>query len=160
MIGARSTRGTGDVMPTIKKPALAANGAAAFQRTRADHQSELAEDYVELIADLIAEKGEARGNDIAQRLGVANATVAKMAKRLLEQGLVEQEPYGPLGLTPAGRALADEGRHRHDIVEQFLLALGVPPDVARIDSEGMEHHVSADTLAAMTRFTSARRKRK
>ena len=55
-----------------KKPG--AIRSAAFRRIRADHSSELAEDYVELIADLIDEKGEARGSDVALRLGVANAT--------------------------------------------------------------------------------------
>ena len=56
----------------VSKPAP---HAAAFQRVRVDHQSETAEDYVELIADLIEERGEARGTDIAQRLGVSTATV-------------------------------------------------------------------------------------
>jgi DtxR family transcriptional regulator, manganese transport regulator len=134
--------------------------AAAHSRTRADHQSELAEDYVELIAELIAEKGEARGNDVAQRLGVANATVAKMMKRLIERGLVTQEPYRAIELTRAGRDLAENGRKRHDIVEAFLLALGVSVEVARIDSEGMEHHASRETLEAMARFTSKQRPRK
>ena len=55
--------------------------SAAFTRTRADHSSELAHDYCELIAELIDEKGEARGTDIAMRLGVSNATVAKTMKR-------------------------------------------------------------------------------
>ena len=57
-----------------KKPGASKIRSAAFQRIRADHSSELAEDYVELIADLINEKGEARGSDVAMRLGVANAT--------------------------------------------------------------------------------------
>jgi DtxR family transcriptional regulator, manganese transport regulator len=134
--------------------------AEAYSRTRADHQSELAEDYVELIATLIAEKGEARGNDVAQRLGVANATVAKMMKRLIERGLVSQEPYRAIELTRAGRDLAENGRKRHDIVEAFLLALGVSAEVARIDSEGMEHHASHETLEAMARFTNKQRPRK
>ena len=37
----------------------------AFKRTRSDHQKELAEDYVELIADIIDERGIARGTDVA-----------------------------------------------------------------------------------------------
>jgi DtxR family transcriptional regulator, manganese transport regulator len=126
--------------------------SAAFRRTRADHSSELAEDYVELIADLIDEKGEARGTDVALRLGVANATVVKMLKKLVERGLVTQEPYRPIMLTGAGWALAEQGRRRHDIVENFLLTLGVSADTARIDSEGIEHHVSEETLKVMARF--------
>lgn len=138
-------------MPPVRKSATRRR-SAAFQRTRSDHQSELAEDYVELIADLIAEKGEARGSDVAVRLGVANATVVKMMKRLIDRGLVTQEPYRAIELTPAGRAMAEVGRNRHAVVEAFLVALGVPADVAHIDAEGMEHHVSAETLAAMERY--------
>ena len=128
--------------------------SAAFKRTRADHSSELAEDYVELIADLIDEKGEARGNEVALRLGVANATVVKMLKKLVERGFVTQEPYRDIMLTGEGWSLAENGRRRHDIVENFLLTLGVSAETARIDSEGIEHHVSEETLKAMQRFCS------
>ncbi len=126
--------------------------SAAFTRTRADHQAELSHDYVELIAELIDEKGEARGTDIAMRLGVANATVAKTMKRLSEQGLVEQEPYRAIFLTGEGWKMAEDGKRKHQIVESFLLALGVSAQTAQVDSEGIEHHVSAETLKAMARF--------
>ena len=126
--------------------------SAAFQRIRTDHQSELAEDYVELIADLIDERGEARGTDVAMRLGVANATVVKTLKRLQDAGLVTQEPYRAIFLTTEGWTMADNGRRKHKIVEGFLLALGVGADAARADSEGIEHHVSDETLKAMARF--------
>ncbi len=135
-----------------KKQGTARIRSAAFRRIRADHQSELAEDYVELIADLIDEKGEARGSDIALRLGVANATVVKTLKRLQETGLVTQEPYRSIFLTGDGWKMAEDGRRRHRIVEAFLLALGVSEETARIDSEGIEHHVSEETLRAMARF--------
>jgi DtxR family manganese transport transcriptional regulator len=97
----------------------------AFRRTRSDHQAELAEDYVELIAELIEERGEARGSDVAQRLGVANATVVKTLKRLQDEKLIEQEPYRAIFLTATGRDLAEAGRRRHRIVEAFLRAIGV-----------------------------------
>jgi DtxR family transcriptional regulator, manganese transport regulator len=126
--------------------------SAAFKRTRADHQAEISEDYVELIAELIDDKGEARGTDIAMRLGVANATVVKTLKRLQDQGLVTQEPYRAIFLTGEGWKMADDGRRKHQIVESFLLALGVPADTARIDAEGIEHHVSVETVKAMARF--------
>ena len=131
--------------------------SAPFRRTRADHQSELMEDYVELIADLIDTRGEARGSDMALRLGVANATVVKMLKRLQDKGLVEQEPYRPISLTGEGWSLAEQGRKRHAIVEGFLLALGVTPETARIDSEGIEHHVSEETVRLMARYIARRK---
>jgi DtxR family transcriptional regulator, manganese transport regulator len=126
--------------------------SAAFSRTRADHSSELAHDYCELIAELIDEKGEARCTDVALRLGVANATVAKTMKRLVEQGLVEQEPYRAIFLTGEGWKIAEDGKRKHAIVQNLLLALGVSAKVAQVDAEGMEHHVSDETLKAMARF--------
>jgi DtxR family manganese transport transcriptional regulator len=135
-----------------KKPGTARIRSAAFRRIRSDHQSELAQDYVELIADLIDEKGEARGSDVALRLGVANATVVKTLKRLQDAGLVTQEPYRSIFLTGDGWKMAEDGRRKHKIVETFLLSLGVSEETARIDSEGIEHHVSEETLRAMARF--------
>lgn len=140
-------------MPTVR-PAKARLQSAPFRRTRSDHRTELIEDYCELIAELIDSKGEARGTDVAMRLGVANATVVKMLKRLQDKGLVTQEPYRAVVLTTAGWETAEKGRKRHVVVENFLLAIGVSPETARIDSEGIEHHVSEETLRMMARFTN------
>ena len=116
------------------------------------HETELVEDYVELIADLIDSGGEARAIDLARRFGVGQATVSKMLRRLVERGLVLREPYRAILLTEAGRALAERSRRRHALVLDFLRALGVPEAPARRDAEGIEHHVSDDTLRAMRRF--------
>jgi DtxR family manganese transport transcriptional regulator len=126
--------------------------SASFRQTRQARRLELVEDYVELIDDLIAARGEARQVDIAERLGVAQPTVAKMLKRLTEDGLVSQQPYRGVFLTEKGHRLAVEARERHHIVEAFLLALGVSPETARLDAEGIEHHVSSETLDAFRIF--------
>ncbi|KEA52412.1 manganese transport regulator MntR [Mangrovibacter sp. MFB070] len=124
-----------------------------FRQVREAHRRELVDDYVELISDLIREVGEARQVDMAARLGVSQPTVAKMLKRIAGMGLIEQIPWRGIFLTPEGEALAQENRERHHIVEHFLLALGISPETARVDAEGMEHHVSEETLAAFARFT-------
>lgn len=128
-----------------------------FRQARAARRSALVEDYVELIADLIDIGGEARQVDIAARLGVAQPTVAKMLKRLAEDGYVAQKPYRGTFLTPAGWALAFRSRERHRTVENFLIALGIAPAIARRDAEGLEHHVSAETLDAFARFVRRER---
>lgn len=135
-----------------KSGASAKLRSQAFKRVRADHSAELAGDYVEMIADLIDERGEARCTDLAMRLGVANATVVKTLKRLQDQGLVTQEPYRAIFLSGEGWKMAEDGRRKHVIVENFLLALGVSEATAHIDAEGIEHHVSAETLKVMARF--------
>ncbi|AQS86804.1 manganese transport regulator MntR [Neoasaia chiangmaiensis NBRC 101099] len=119
-----------------------------FRANRAARQNALVEDYVELIADLLDEGQEARQVDLAGRLGVAQPTVAKMLTRLAEEGLVARKPYRGIFLSQAGRELAAKVRARHRIVEAFLLALGVSSENARIDAEGLEHYVGAETLEA------------
>ena len=126
--------------------------AEAFQKSRDARRTELMEDYVELIDDLIARVGEARQTDIARCLGVTQPTVAKMLKRLSEEKLVTQRPYRGVFLTDEGKRLAVASRRRHEIVEAFLRKLGVSPDAARNDAEGIEHHVSAETLRAFEVF--------
>ncbi|MBS1718362.1 MAG: manganese-binding transcriptional regulator MntR [Armatimonadetes bacterium] len=135
------------------------NGGVAeqsFRRTRDDHALETAADYVELIEDLIATSGEARGSDLAKRLGVSHVTVTKSLTRLARDGYVSYQPYRSVFLTEKGEALARQSRKRHKLVLDMLLALGVPPEIAEHDAEGMEHHVSEATLNAIEGFLSAR----
>jgi DtxR family transcriptional regulator, manganese transport regulator len=123
-----------------------------YQRTRDDHSREKAEDYVELIDTLIQETGEARAVDLADRLGISHVTVSKTIQRLQRDGLVTSQPYRSIFLTDTGSEMARLSRERHTLVHDFLLALGVPEDVAEADAEGIEHHVSDSTLAAMRRY--------
>ncbi len=128
-----------------------------FQRTREDHSVETAEDYVELVASLIAESGEARAVDLAERLGVSQVTVSKTVQRLQREGLLAAQPYRSIFLTDKGVQLAQSVRERHEMVVRFLRAIGVPADSAEMDAEGIEHHVSAGTLEAMRRFVEGSR---
>lgn len=123
-----------------------------FQRTREDHSRERAEDYVELIDALIREKGEARAVDMAERLGISHVSVSRTVQRLKREGYVTMEPYRSIFLTESGTTLARQARERHALVLQFLVAIGVPEEVADTDAEGIEHHVSDQTLEAMRRF--------
>ncbi len=130
----------------------ASRHAERFRRVRDAHQTELAEDYVELIADLIEQTGEARVVDLATRLGVTNATVNNTIQRLQRDGLVTSKPYRSIFLTEQGQALAAESRERHRIVREFLIALGVDAETAAADAEGIEHHVSDATLDAFRSY--------
>lgn len=127
-----------------------------FSRTRSDHASEIAEDYVEAIADLIAELGACRVKDLSDRFGVTHVTVVRTVQRLERDGLIATEPYKPIELTSKGRTLAEECKRRHDIVYRFLLAIGVPESAAVVDTEGIEHHVSPETLKRFEHFIHER----
>lgn len=126
--------------------------AGGFRATRDAHRSEIVEDYVELIAELIETFGEARPVDIAARMGVTQPTVAKNLSRLQREGFVTRERYRSVFLTADGSALARACRERHRIVVQFLLALGLDPETAEQDAEGIEHHVSDSTLKRFREF--------
>ncbi len=126
--------------------------AAHFAQQREADRTAIAEDYVELIADLLAEEGEARAVDIARRMGVAQPTVAATVARLQRDGLVETKPYRGLFLTETGLAVAAAARARHELMVRFLLAVGLDPETAEADAEGLEHHASDKALAAFARF--------
>ncbi|MBI6630094.1 manganese-binding transcriptional regulator MntR [Pontibaca salina] len=123
-----------------------------FKRVRDAHRREIVEDYVEMIAELARVQDDVRTSHLAERFGVSNATVTNRVQRLVGDGLIEDAPYQPLVLTEKGRTIAQESRRRHVLVRDFLIALGVDPDIAEADTEGIEHHVSEETLAAFARF--------
>lgn len=128
------------------------NNQNQHARTRTDHASELAEDYVEAIAELIQEHGVCRSVDLARQFAVSGVTVNRTIGRLERDGYVKTEPYAPVLLTKKGQKLASDCKRRHQIVLEFLIALGVDSQTATIDAEGIEHHVSENTLKAMQAF--------
>ena len=128
--------------------------ALALRHTRREHAMETAQDYVEAIADLTAIHGEARAVDLARRLGVTHVTVVRTIARLRRDGYVSTRPYRSIFLTEKGSRLAEESWRPHDIVLAFLRKLGVPEGIAQADAEGIEHHVSPETLAVFERYTS------
>lgn len=126
--------------------------ARRFTQARMARSAAILEDYTELIADLMREHGEARTTDIARRLGVALPTATKSLARLKREGLVTSQPYRGVFLTEAGHAMAERVRARHRLVVDLLRAVGVPPEAAETDAEGIEHHISQVTLEAFERF--------
>ena len=140
--------------PLAGNPTPAELQAQALRQTRREHSTETAEDYVEAIAELTETAGEARAVDLARRLGVTHVTVIRTVARLQRDGYVSTQPYRSIFLTTKGSRLARQSRQRHDAVLDFLLKLGVPEEVARADAEGIEHHVSPETLAAFQRFAA------
>jgi DtxR family transcriptional regulator, manganese transport regulator len=125
------------------------------RRTRRDHATETAEDYVEAIAETVGQSGSCRVVDLARRFAVSHVTVTRILARLHEQGLVQTERYRPVVLTARGEQLAAESRRRHQIVFRFLRSIGIDARTAAIDAEGMEHHVSPQTLARLEELADA-----
>ena len=123
-----------------------------FAQVRNARNTETAEDYTEMIADLIRNVGEARAVDLAKHFGVTGPTVNSIIRRLVRDGLVVSKPYRSIFLTDKGQILADYCKKRHEIVYDFLIKIGVNSDTAKNDAEGIEHHVSAETLSVFEKY--------
>ena len=118
------------------------------------------EDYLETIYKLIEENTVARVKDIAAKLNVRKPSVHTAINELKKHGFVEQERYGYVTLTESGRAEAQKVVQRHEMLREFLLLLGVPPEVAERDACAMEHLLSQETYDAVEKFSAGKRKEK
>ena len=134
--------------------------AKSYIHTRKARGNELAEDYVELIEDLINKEGEARIVDMANHLGISKATVNQTITRLIKKGFMTSKPYRAIHLTKKGENTASHARQRHKIVYDFLIALGLNRETAELDSEGIEHHVGNKTLSKLKNLTNKLKKNK
>ena len=150
--GAMSRRAMGKRVETLSRLPAELTQARRFGKARSAQSTALLEDYVELIADLLASTGEARPTDIARRLGVSHVTAVKTISRLKREGMATARPYRGVFLTESGQELAARVRTRHRLVVDVLVAMGVPVEAAEADAEGIEHYVSETTLKAFARF--------
>jgi DtxR family transcriptional regulator, manganese transport regulator len=138
------------------KPSSAQDQAKSHRRTRDDHRHETAEDYVEMVAQVIEQQGLCRVVDLARSFGISHVTVTRTVARLQDLGYLDTAPYRPITLTVKGKRLAAQSRQRHELVYKFLLAIGVSPQVAATDAEGIEHHVSKQTLEQFQLFIESK----
>jgi Mn-dependent DtxR family transcriptional regulator len=110
------------------------------------------EDYLEVIYELIQHKGYATTVDISKYLNVSSPSVTKMLQRLSDGGHVNYEKYRGITLTDAGVAIARNIHERHGVLADFLVMIGVDPDTANRDAEGIEHHLHPETLKKLEEF--------
>jgi Mn-dependent DtxR family transcriptional regulator len=104
------------------------------------------EDYIEQIYILIEEKGYARVSDIAENLSVHPSSVTKMVQKLDKDEYLIYEKYRGLVLTSKGKKIGKRLVYRHELLEQFLRVIGVKEENIYGDVEGIEHHLSWDSL--------------
>ncbi len=119
-----------------------------------DKPSQSAEDYLERIHELIESKGNAHVADIAQSLNVGQPSVTSMVQKLADEGYLRYEKYRSLTLTDAGRAVAERIRNRHVVLASFFTLFDLDDDTQARDIEGIEHHLSSDTLNTLANLTA------
>jgi Mn-dependent DtxR family transcriptional regulator len=107
------------------------------------------EDYLENIYKLIEQKGYARVSDIAEALEVHPSSVTKMVQKLDQNNYLVYEKYRGLVLTPKGKKIGKRLVDRHHLLEQFLRLIGVSEENVYRDVEGIEHHLSWDSLTCI-----------
>ncbi|MBC8326333.1 MAG: transcriptional regulator MntR [Verrucomicrobia subdivision 3 bacterium] len=115
--------------------------------------SQSAEDYLERIHELIEAKGSAHVADIAQSLNVGQPSVTSMVQKLADDGYLRYEKYRSITLTDAGRAVALRIRDRHIVLASFFTLFGLDDETQARDIEGIEHHLSPDTLKTFADLT-------
>ncbi|MEM5592549.1 transcriptional regulator MntR [Niallia circulans] len=104
------------------------------------------EDYIERIYNLIEDKGYARVSDIAEGLSVHPSSVTKMVQKLDKDEYLVYEKYRGLILTPKGKKIGKRLVYRHELLEQLLRIIGVKEENIYNDVEGIEHHLSWDSI--------------
>jgi Mn-dependent DtxR family transcriptional regulator len=107
------------------------------------------EDYLERIYKLIDEKGYARVSDIAEGLEVHPSSVTKMIQKLDKDNYLVYEKYRGLVLTSKGQKMGKRLVDRHKLLEEFLMLIGVSEDTIYKDVEGIEHHLSWNSITCI-----------
>jgi Mn-dependent DtxR family transcriptional regulator len=115
-------------------------------------RTESMEDYLEVIYELIQEKGFAATTDIAIYLNVSSPSVTKMVRRLDKDGYLKYERYRGIILTSMGLDVARGISKRHTLLIEFLKMIGLSDEIANEDAEGIEHHLHPATLQKLDAF--------
>jgi|SRR4051794_3242510 Mn-dependent DtxR family transcriptional regulator len=112
------------------------------------------EDYLEVIYELIRQKGYATAVDISESLNVSSPSVTKMLQRLDENKYLRYEKYRGINLTHEGIVVAENIRQKHGLLAEFLKMIGVDENIANLDAEGIEHHIHPETLKKLEVFVN------
>lgn len=104
------------------------------------------EDYIEIIYNLIESKGYARVSAIAEALDVHPSSVTKMVQKLDKDQYLDYEKYRGFVLTSKGKKIGERLVFRHELLEEFLEIIGVNDENIYDDVEGIEHHLSWNSI--------------
>ena len=120
------------------------------------HNNESAENYLETILILSKKLPVVRSVDIANELGFKKSSVSIAMKNLREKNHITVTDAGFIYLTDSGKEIAEMIYERHELLTDFLVKLGVNPEVAAEDACRIEHVISAESFAAVKVHTSQR----
>ena len=116
------------------------------------------EDYLEVIYELVQQKGYATTVDISSYLNVSSPSVTKMMQKLDETGYLKYEKYRGIKLTNEGIRIARNIRNRHGLLAEFFMLIGIDEETANNDAEGIEHHLHPETMKKLEEFINELKK--
>ena len=117
--------------------------------------NESQEMYLEVIYNIDQKNEAIRSIDIAKELGYSKPSVSRAINKLKKDGLIDQEPYGHITMTDAGRKLAEKIKNKHIYLTEYLcLSLGLSRELAEKDACRMEHVVSKETMIAVKEYVA------
>lgn len=136
----------------MKKDPKRLESIKAAHQSKKSKSSPRMEDYLEVISELVEQKGYATTLDISRYMNVSAPSVTKMLQRLDEGGYLEYEKYHGINLTTKGSQLAETIRQKHGILLEFFEILGIGHETANQDAEGIEHHLNPKTIKQLRKF--------
>ena len=107
--------------------------------------------YLETILILSRERSHVRSIDVCEHMGFSKPSVSRAVGLLKNGGYILVDKDGYITLTESGRDMAQKIYDRHDVLTDFLLSLGVSPEVAAADACKIEHHISDESFEAIKR---------
>ena len=113
---------------------------------------ESGEMYLETIHVLLQKNGHVRSIDISEHMGYSKPSVSRAVGLLKSGGYIQVDRDGSITLTPEGLETANKIYERHTVLTQFLVRLGVDPEVAAEDACKLEHAISDQSLQAIKKF--------
>jgi len=110
---------------------------------------ESAENYLETILILQKRIGAVRSIDIVNELEFSKPSVSVAMKNLRENGYIQMDSNGHITLMDSGREIAEKMLERHTLFSNWLINLGVAPEVAVEDACRIEHVLSEESFEAI-----------
>ena len=113
------------------------------------HLQESGEMYLESIYVLSKQQPAVRSIDVVEYMGYSKPSVSRAMGLLKNGGYIEVDAAGQIHLLPPGLAIAEAVLEKHRLMTQFLIGLGVSPDVAAEDACRIEHVLSDESFEAI-----------
>lgn len=114
------------------------------------HRSEESlEDYLETILILSRRLSAVRSIDIANELNFSKPSVSVAVKNLKNRNYITVSDNGYISLTESGKEIAEKVYECHNLLTDWLVYLGVDPEIAAADACKMEHDISPASYEAM-----------